>query len=226
MIAQLSPRQHAAREQWQPGSTSRARLLAGQILAAERRRVRQLVEDNLGLLPGLAHQIGQQFPDLDRADLAQAAYPGLVRAAETYDPTRGAAFSTWFFWKGRDAIQRELPALLADAGIRVPRRAPRPSVSSLDAPDDNGHERASRLASDGSTCPAEAAQLAENRDHVRDALGRLRFPRDARVVALRFGLDGEPPMTLREIGEVLGVGVERVQQLETRALAELRDLLG
>ncbi len=43
---------------------------------------------------------------------------------------------------------------------------------------------------------------------------------------MRYGLDG-PPMTYREIGEVLGgICPERARQLELRCLAELRDLLG
>ena len=43
-----------------------------------------------------------------------------------------------------------------------------------------------------------------------------------RVLALRFGLDGEPPQTLEEVGSQLGITRERVRQLETRALRELR----
>jgi RNA polymerase primary sigma factor len=43
-----------------------------------------------------------------------------------------------------------------------------------------------------------------------------------RVLSLRFGLDGEPPQTLEEVGTQLGITRERVRQLETRALRELR----
>ena len=38
----------------------------------------------------------------------------------------------------------------------------------------------------------------------------------------RFGLDGQPPQTLEEVGTDLGITRERVRQLETRALRELR----
>jgi RNA polymerase primary sigma factor len=47
-------------------------------------------------------------------------------------------------------------------------------------------------------------------------------PRMRRVVALRFGLDGELPQTLEEVGAGLGITRERVRQLESRALRELR----
>jgi RNA polymerase primary sigma factor len=53
------------------------------------------------------------------------------------------------------------------------------------------------------------------------ALTRLN-PRMRRVVALRFGLDGEIPQTLEEVGAGLGITRERVRQLESRALRELR----
>ncbi len=53
------------------------------------------------------------------------------------------------------------------------------------------------------------------------ALMRLN-PRMRRVLALRFGLDGESPQTLEEVGAGLGITRERVRQLESRALRELR----
>ncbi len=49
-------------------------------------------------------------------------------------------------------------------------------------------------------------------------------PRLRRVVAMRFGLEGHTPKTLEEVGNDLGVTRERVRQLETRALHELRSV--
>ncbi len=48
--------------------------------------------------------------------------------------------------------------------------------------------------------------------------------KERKVIELRFGLRGNEPKTLREIGEILGVSRERVRQLETRALRKLRSL--
>lgn len=54
-----------------------------------------------------------------------------------------------------------------------------------------------------------------------EALQRLN-PRMRHVVQRRFGLDGRPAETLEEVGAGLGITRERVRQLESRALRELR----
>jgi RNA polymerase primary sigma factor len=54
-----------------------------------------------------------------------------------------------------------------------------------------------------------------------EALLRLN-PRMRRVLTMRFGLEGQPPRTLEEVGAELGITRERVRQLESRALRELR----
>jgi RNA polymerase primary sigma factor len=61
---------------------------------------------------------------------------------------------------------------------------------------------------------ARSAELAQ-------AIERLN-PRMQHVVIRRFGLDGRPPQTLEEVGHEMGITRERVRQLETRALKELR----
>ncbi|TSC58062.1 MAG: RNA polymerase primary sigma factor [Candidatus Peregrinibacteria bacterium Greene0416_19] len=60
---------------------------------------------------------------------------------------------------------------------------------------------------------------------VRSALGLLDLlePREATVLRLRFGLAGEEPMTLNDIGERLRITRERVRQVETVALQRLAE---
>ena len=48
-------------------------------------------------------------------------------------------------------------------------------------------------------------------------------PRDAKVLRLYFGLEGEREHTLEEIGNLLGVTRERIRQLRDRALRRLRE---
>jgi RNA polymerase primary sigma factor len=66
----------------------------------------------------------------------------------------------------------------------------------------------------------QSAEQARGRE-LAGALEQLN-PRMRRVLSLRFGLDGESPQTLEEVGTQLGITRERVRQLETRALRELR----
>lgn len=60
------------------------------------------------------------------------------------------------------------------------------------------------------------------KQHITDALRLLR-PRDARVIRLYYGLQGEESHTLEQIGQLLGVTRERVRQLRDRALRELKE---
>jgi RNA polymerase primary sigma factor len=93
---------------------------------------------------------------------------------------------------------------------------------SLETPVGDGESLYSDLIEDkDSESPAGAtAKHLRSRELAR-ALTRLN-PRMQRVLALRFGLDGEKPQTLEQVGRELGITRERVRQLESRALRELR----
>jgi RNA polymerase primary sigma factor len=93
---------------------------------------------------------------------------------------------------------------------------------SLETPVGDGESLYGDLIEDvNSLAPHEqSAQQARGRE-LAGAVEQLN-PRMRRVVTLRFGLDGEPPQTLEEVGSQLGITRERVRQLETRALRELR----
>jgi len=58
-------------------------------------------------------------------------------------------------------------------------------------------------------------------DTVEEALGSLK-EREAKILRLYFGLDGQDPMTLEEIGSLLGITRERVRQIKEKALLRLR----
>ena len=63
----------------------------------------------------------------------------------------------------------------------------------------------------------ELRRLAELLDEIDE--------RAARILKLRYGLEGEEPMTLKEIGERIGLTRERVRQIEHEALGKLRDAM-
>jgi len=49
--------------------------------------------------------------------------------------------------------------------------------------------------------------------------------RAAKILKLRYGLEGEDPMTLKEIGQRIGLTRERVRQIEHEALSRLKDAM-
>jgi RNA polymerase primary sigma factor len=95
---------------------------------------------------------------------------------------------------------------------------------SLETPVGDGESMYSDLIEDkDSDSPAGITAKHLRSRELTCALTQLN-PRMQRVLKLRFGLDGENPQTLEQVGGQLGITRERVRQLEARALRELRSL--
>lgn len=88
-----------------------------------------------------------------------------------------------------------------------------------------GEEGESRLAdlipAHDAHNPVVEATRGALRDELMSALDEL-TQREKDVVMLRYGLDGEEPRTLEEVGRALEVTRERVRQIESSALTKLR----
>ena len=78
------------------------------------------------------------------------------------------------------------------------------------------------IEDDNADLPEETTAEAMRATELANALARLN-PRMRLVIAMRFGLDGQTPQTLEQVGSELGITRERVRQLESRALRELRN---
>jgi RNA polymerase primary sigma factor len=93
---------------------------------------------------------------------------------------------------------------------------------SLDTPIGDGESVISDVIEDENAIAPEAVNADRSRsDELASAMLHLN-PRQQRVLAERFGLRDGRPKTLEEVGTILGITRERVRQLETRALRELR----
>jgi len=76
---------------------------------------------------------------------------------------------------------------------------------------------------DQAESPFDTASLSLRREDIEQALGSLP-DRDRKVIELRFGLLGEAPCTLEEVGRAFGVTRERIRQIENNTLKRLETL--
>ena len=73
------------------------------------------------------------------------------------------------------------------------------------------------------TVPSVERQLMRSsfEEQIRSLVAEL-DEKERQVISMRFGLDGEDPRTLQEIGEALGLSRERIRQIESKAKEKLR----
>ena len=71
--------------------------------------------------------------------------------------------------------------------------------------------------------PDEAAEVTLRKEALQRILGTLSH-RERRVLELRYGLDGQHPRTLDEVGRTFNVTRERIRQIENQSLKKLRAL--
>jgi RNA polymerase primary sigma factor len=71
--------------------------------------------------------------------------------------------------------------------------------------------------------PDEEAEITLRKETLRKILGTL-SSRERQVLELRYGLDGQHPRTLDEVGRTFNVTRERIRQIENQSLKKLRAL--
>jgi RNA polymerase primary sigma factor len=139
---------------------------------------------------------------------------GKLRSAETRIRQR----------KGADPTDAEVAeeVSLTPERVREVRDAMQDLVS-LDKPiGEDGDATMGDLIPDAAVSdPAESAQHGDAVSQIDAALSEL-DDRERLILILRFGLDGQEPRTLEEVGAHFGLTRERIRQMQNRALAKLR----
>lgn len=173
--------------------------LAREVATGDGRARDEMVVANLRLVLFWARRYEGRGVEL--ADLFQEGAIGLMRAVELYDAGRGTRFSTYASWRIRSRMQAAVLGAARWSGDdpRLGR-----ALSSI-GPGESVDEAVVHTS--------VVAELRRAVDGL-DALGR-------RVVSLRFGLDGNGPLSLNDTAQRLHLGSRRIREIETEVLSRL-----
>ena len=164
-----------------------------------------IVQSNLRLVVSIAKRHVASTDDFFA--LVSDGNMSLIRAVEKFDYSRGNKFSTYASW----AIMKNFARTIPNEFKHKDRFRTTTEELFLARQD----ERLDPYAE-------ETVQRTRQRE-LSKILNRL-DDREQKIISARFGLSrGSEPLTLKEVGEAMGVTKERIRQLEARALSKLRD---
>ena len=127
---------------------------------------------------------------------------------------------------GREPTTEEISKAteISVAEVEQIRRLAQTPVS-LEKPvgDEEESEFGQFVADENAPDPFDAAADSLRSQNLKSALANLSY-RERRVLELRFGIGGEAPKTLDEVGKVFNITRERVRHIETHSLRKLRKL--
>ncbi len=119
-------------------------------------------------------------------------------------------------------IGRELE-LTTDEVEQIRRSSQTPVSLEKPVGDEDESEFGHFITDENVPLPDEAAETTLRRETLQRILGKLSI-RERRVLELRYGLDGQHPRTLDEVGRTFNVTRERIRQIENQSLKKLRAL--
>jgi len=171
-------------------------------------RVReQIAETNLALVLAMAKRT--RMSEVDFADLVSEGNMALLRAVDKFDAGRGYKFSTYACRAILKAFSRQ--------GMKLSKYRQR-----FPTDFDPKLEKSNFLELKRSTFEKDAADevkriVLDNRADLTEV--------ERTVIEHRFGLesgDNEKPMTLEQVGQIIGVTKERVRQIQNKAMEKIR----
>ncbi len=128
---------------------------------------------------------------------------------------------------GRDPTEDEVAS---QVGLPAHKIAHLKSVSirpaSLDAPvgENRSISFGEIIRDENALSPFENLHNKSLATEISQTIGQL-DEREEKIIRLRFGLDGESPRTLEEVGRVFGISRERVRQLQNASLIRMRRVM-
>lgn len=182
---------------------------AESILSWHRRaeRIReQIAETNLALVLAMAKRT--RMSEVDFADLVSEGNMALLRAVDKFDAGRGYKFSTYACRAILKAFSRQ--------GMKLSKYRQR-FPTDFDPKLEKSNYLETRRADFEKDTAAEVREIVQaNRAELTDV--------ERTVIEHRFGLESgeEKPMTLEQVGQIIGVTKERVRQIQNKAMEKIR----
>ena len=172
----------------------------------------QLIERNLRLVVYIARRFENTGVGIE--DLISIGTIGLIKAINTYQPAKNIKLATY----ASRCIENEiLMHLRKTTNLK--------SEVSFDEPLNTDWDGNELLLSDilGTDSDLVMKPIEEDVDRklLSDALERLE-ERERHIITLRFGLDGKPERTQKEVADSLGISQSYISRLEKRIIARLK----
>ena len=179
--------------------------------AGDRSAREKIIRHNLRLVAHVAKKYYAQPGDQE--DLISIGTIGLMKAVDTFDTTRKARFATY----ANRCIENELR-------MHFRRERRNGVVVSLQETLEAGKEDSALTLSDvlqDGFCMEDACERQDEARRLRRLIEGLPA-RERKLILLRYGLAGQPPLTQLETAQLLQISRSYVSRLETHALEQLR----
>ena len=179
--------------------------------AGDRSAREKIIRHNLRLVAHVAKKYYAQPGDQE--DLISIGTIGLMKAVDTFDTTRKARFATY----ASRCIENELR-------MHFRRERRNGVVVSLQETLEAGKEDSALTLSDvlqDGFCMEDACERQDEARRLRRLIEGLPA-RERKLILLRYGLAGQPPLTQLETAQLFQISRSYVSRLETHALEQLR----
>ena len=172
----------------------------------------QLIERNLRLVVYIARRFENTGVGIE--DLISIGTIGLIKAINTYKPAKNIKLATY----AARCIENEiLMHLRKTAGLR--------SEVSFDEPLNTDWDGNELLLSDilGTESDVVMKPIEDDVDRqlLLEAMEKL-DGREKQIITMRFGLDGRPERTQKEVADLLGISQSYISRLEKRIISRLK----
>ena len=176
----------------------------------------KLILHNLRLV---SHIIRKYYPTAtNQEDLVSIGTIGLVKAVDSFKLDNGTRFATY----AAKCIQNEI---LMHFRSQKKLNAEVSMNETIDVDRDGNPLTYTDVISSEENLAEDVMRQVEAQRAMTLVRSRLE-PRERQVISLRFGLDGKPVMTQREIAVKLGISRSYVSRIEKAALEKLREGFG